>query len=769
LIEVYGIRHHGPGSARSLRAALEAQRPDIVLVEGPPEAGPLLPLAADPGMVPPVALLAYLPGSPGTSACWPFAAFSPEWQAIGYALGAGVPVRFCDLPVAHQLALEPERGRPRRDPIAELAKAGGYDDPERWWEDAVEHVPGTGIFAAIAEAMTELRAPSSVVDEPPPTTPAHSQALEGGRWLIDNLREAAMRRAMRAAVKEGHENVAVVCGAWHVPALTGLGPAAPDDRLLRGLPRCKPELTWIPWTYGRLSLASGYGAGVTSPGWYHHLFSSPGQPVERWLAKAAAVLRDNDLTTSPAHVVEAVRLATALAALRGRPLPGLEEVSEATLAVLCEGSELMADLVRRDLVIGERLGSVPESAPAVPLARDLHAAQRKLRLHPDPVPRDLELDLRQPSGLGRSRLLHRLALLGVDWGVPAEGRNSTGTFRESWRLAWRPELDVLLIEASTWGVTVQAAAVARVRDRCENTAGTLADLAAVTERCLLADLPEAMPAALAAVRSRAALDADVTHLMAALPALARAARYGDVRGTSLAAVRSAAVELLIRVCAGLPAAVVSLDAAASRVLSARIDAVESAASLLDERDRWLETLARLRCPPLIDGHVTRLLFDAGRVPSAQVARRMSAALSRGAPPADTAGWAEGFLSGSGLLLAHDTRLLSLVDDWIAGLSPEAFTNVLPALRRTFGEFAQAHRQAIASRAASLGIAGRAPGAEEPFDASRAAGALALVDAILPPAGASAGASAGDCDGVHALSCTPSQSPEGAAETGAGRG
>src|SRR5712691_10740385 len=86
---LYGVRHHGPGSARSLRAALEEQRPDVVLIEGPPEADGLVALAADPEMRPPVALLGYVPGEPKTAAFWPFAVFSPEWQAIGYARGTG--------------------------------------------------------------------------------------------------------------------------------------------------------------------------------------------------------------------------------------------------------------------------------------------------------------------------------------------------------------------------------------------------------------------------------------------------------------------------------------------------------------------------------------------------------------------------------------------------------------------------------------------------------------------------------------------------------
>ena len=231
----------------------------------------------------------------------------------------------------------------------------------------------------------------------------------------------------------------MVCGAWHVPALADLPTAAADDRLLRGLPKVKATLTWVPWTYGRLSYASGYGAGIRSPGWYDHLFSSPGQPVERWLARAAAVLREEGVPASSAHVIESVRLAAALAALRGRPLAGLEEVTEAAGAVLCEGSELLVALIQRRLVVGERLGAVPPATPMVPLQRDLQDQQRQLRLRPEAEPRDYDLDLRKPNDLARSRLLYRLALLDVPWGAPQQGRSrNIGTFRESWQLTWRP-------------------------------------------------------------------------------------------------------------------------------------------------------------------------------------------------------------------------------------------------------------------------------------------------------------------------------------------
>jgi Family of unknown function (DUF5682) len=740
LIELYGVRHHGPGSARSLRAALLDQRPDVVLIEGPPEADGLVALAAEEEMRPPVALLGYVPAEPKIAAFWPFAVFSPEWQAIKFALKAGIPVRFCDLPAAHQLAMhDGAASEPRTDPVAELADAAGYDDPERWWEDVVEHVGGPAVFDALAEAIGLLR-------------------VAGETGARDAIREAYMRKVLRTTVRDGYQRIAVVCGAWHVPALRDLPAAAADDRLLRGLPKVKAALTWVPWTYRRLAYASGYGAGIRSPGWYDHLFGCEGQPIERWLTRAAAVLRAEGTGASPAHVIESVRLAEALAALRSRPLAGLEEVTEAARAVLCEGSDLLTDLIQRRLVVGERLGSVPATTPMMPLQRDLRDQQRRLRLRPQAAPRDIDLDLRKPNDLARSHLLHRLTLLGVDWGTPREGPTNIGTFRESWRLTWRPELDLAVIEAGMWGGTVAAAAAELARSRASGASGSasLEEMTALLERCLLADLGNALPAVLAAISERAALDTDVTRLMTALPALVRAARYGDVRGTDPARLTQVAVEMLTRICAGLPVAVASLDATAERTMRDRIDAVHSATGLLrhaPSRGRWLDALTVLargddpprpprrgiapRCSPLISGRLTRLLLDADRLTMDDAATRMSIQLSAAVPAAASARWAEGFLAGSGLLLVHDDRLLSLADGWLTGLSKDAFTAVLPALRRTFGGFAPPERRAIGQKAARLDGSGRVPSvtedADDDLDEDRAAVAVRAVAAILAAA------------------------------------
>ncbi len=756
-VEVFGIRHHGPGSARSLLAALVDYQPDAVLIEGPADADPLLRWVLAAEMTPPLALLGYAADRPQTAAFWPYAVFSPEWQAMRYALQRGIEVAFCDLPAAavlsrwpHQLThgdadddLEPTDDEPadglrplslqQHDPLAVLANAAGYDDPERWWDDLVEsRLDSSSPFPLITDAMAELR---MIMGQD--TRSAEREAR----------REAYMRQQIRAALKRGRERVAVVCGAWHAPLLRWpLPPASSDIRTLRGMPRRKIILTWVPWTHQRLASASGYGAGVASPGWYHHLWIAPDRPIVRWLARVARALRTRDLPVSSAHVIEAVRLAETLASLRGRPLAGLTEVTEATRAVLCDGDELAVRYITDHLVVGQALGSVNQGVPTVPLEADLVRTCRTLRVRREAQVRVHDLDLRRPIDQARSQLFHRLRLLGLGWIVPTEsGVQSQGTFRETWESRWEPEYSVAIVEASVWGTTVESAATARVQKIIDE--GSLVELTQAVERCLLAHLPRLLDGLLATLTDKAALDADVVHLMDALPALARAQRYGDVRQTDTRALGKVSEVLVVRICAGLPKAVASLDATNAATMRHRIDDVNAAIGLLaqsakhgqdsadathpEARSRWLDTLAtmidRTDVHGLLLGRVVRLLLDADRLTDVPV--RLERALSAGVPAADKAAWVDGFFTDGALLLIHDAELRRLLDEWVSQLEEVQFVDMLPLLRRTFGTFAPAERQAISERIA-LGTKNLDRQLSEEVDLELAGPALATVDLIL---------------------------------------
>ena len=109
---------------------------------------------------------------------------------------------------------------------------------------------------------------------------------------------------------------------------------------------------------------------------------APDEVTARWLTRTAHLLRAQQIDTSSASVIEAVRLADALAALRERPLAGLTELTDATHAVMGGGSSVTLDLVADELFVGTALGAVPPETPSVPLARDLDRQQKRLRMRP---------------------------------------------------------------------------------------------------------------------------------------------------------------------------------------------------------------------------------------------------------------------------------------------------------------------------------------------------------------------------------------------------
>jgi hypothetical protein len=734
-VHIFGIRHHGPGSARSVRLALEDLAPDMVLVEGPPDAQDVLPLLAHASMKPPVALLVYASEAPSQAVFYPFATFSPEWQALSYALERNVPARFMDLPQMHQLSTTPKRTdtsdeEPGResppagderpgaeheadlhdDPLGTLAEAAGYTDRELWWEHQIEQRrDARGVFEGILDAMTELRAERG----PSPEREAR--------------REAFMRKMIRAAEKDGFARIAVVCGAWHAPALVGGPSAKSDDALLKGLPKTKVEATWIPWTYSRLSYRSGYGAGVASPGWYAHLWESSDRAPLRWLARIARLLREADIDASSASVIETVRLADALAALRGLSMPGLVELSDATQSVLCGGDATPIALIRTKLEIGGDLGEVPDETPTVPLQRDLTAAQKRLRLKPSSEQKPLELDLRSENDRARSQLLHRLNLLEIPWGRAERVSGSrAGTFSERWTLEWRPELAVSLVEASVFGSTLEIAATSKVAS--EALQSDLAKLTALLDAAILAELPEAIDRVLARVQEQAALSADVLRLMEALPPLTRTTRYGGVRETRADHLVAIIDGLFERIVVGIGPACTSLDdAAAAKMLDAIVHVHESVALLdrAEQREEWTSALravlAREATHGLVRGGVCRLLVEQGKLGQDEIERLARIALSPANPPAQAAAWVEGLLRGSALLLLHHEGVLRALDQWLASLGAEAFVEMLPLVRRAFAGFGAAERRQMGDKVKKLG-----PGASP-----SGANAIAVADDVDP--------------------------------------
>ena len=271
-IHILGIRHHGVGSAKQVKKRLQELKPDIVLVEGAPEMTEMLPIVGHEKMLPPVALMVYNTEMPKESSFYPFSEFSPEWVAIQFANEHQIPVRAIDMPAAHSFIRQREKEEKEEseteaapltatDPMDDLAKVAGFETGEQFWESYFEHNSDDAAqhFESVMLAMATLRE-------------------EGKRPETDETlcREAFMRQFIREAQNEMYTNIAVVCGAWHAPALRDLEGMAKKDVKRMKAPRKKIKMaaTWIPWTNARLSMASGYGAGILSPGWYAHQWNT---------------------------------------------------------------------------------------------------------------------------------------------------------------------------------------------------------------------------------------------------------------------------------------------------------------------------------------------------------------------------------------------------------------------------------------------------------------------------------------------------------------
>ena len=709
MIRIFGIRHHGPGSARSLQMALKAYQPDCIAVEAPADAQNAFPFVKLPGLVPPVAMLIYNPTDFNQAVYLPFAEFSPEWQAIRFGLQKGIAVEAMDLPMSLQFTLDrqqmqkrqfslqldpnidPELARMQLDPLGYMAGLAGYEDSERWWEVTFEQRESDmAIFDAILEMMMALR--DDLAREETPQT---------------LLREAHMRKTLRQLQKKGHQRIAVVCGAWHAPALQRLDQIKQsiDNTRLKGLKKTKTRVTWIPWSYERLALQSGYGAGVIAPAWYQLLYHHREEVATRWLSEAARLFREEALDISSAHVVDAVRLANTLAIMRARQVAGIHELQEASQAVFFQGDKRPLDLIEKKLVFGDIFGKVPSNVPGIPLQKDLEKQVKSARLgsvYQKIGDSEKTLDLRKPTQLLASQLLHRLNLLGIPWGELQDARETQlGNFQEHWNLNWLPEFAIHIIEAGMWGNTVREACLGFIGHEL-GSVQNIVELTALMEATFKADLPEAIEPLVNQLQALSASTRDVFQLMEALPALVRTLRYGDVRQTNTQPIAAIVDEMIPRICIGLLPACMNVEEEIAREIYSLLLRTNRAIGALNQpayKKRWHKTLFFIareeKVHPLLQGSCTRLLINKDILSPQQSARFLQLALSTSRfSYLNAASWVEGFLHGSGLLILHQPQLWQLLNQWVASIPDAEFMEVLPLLRRTFAKFAPPERQKL---------------------------------------------------------------------------
>lgn len=607
-------------------------------------------------------------------------------------------------------------------------------------------------------------------------------------------REARMsaRVAEHAERLAGAGPVLVVTGAFHTLALVEALAGAPEGAPVRdrrpaggygpvdvGDP-ARPDAWLIRYDHERLDGLRGYGAGMPSPGWYERLFAAhesalaaarvpgttpgdvaapdlatpgPAAPAE---ALAREVLVDvargaagRGHAVSLPQVSAAAEHAVRLADLRERPYPARTDVLDAITSCYLqddgglggpgEGDRPLG-LAVAEVFGGRALGDVPAGSAQPPLVRD--ARERVVRAGltvDDSVPRRARLDARRtPSHRARRQVLALLELLGVDFGRRLSGPDHVagrglGLILEEWEYAWTPLVEARLVELSHLGATLDAAAVARLREEEERLSSehqrSADGVARLLAQALVVGLGDHLPRLVALLRSTLDVDRDLASIVAGGQRLlhlwrARAELDAQDHGDELLGLVDQALATSAYLVADLGRAAPEDEEAAvgtAVALRALVRAAERAAdeaasfapgldgATPDARGAGVgpgvrRELARLRedraTAPAVRGALLALGHVDGEVPDDVLVTQVRGALLAGADPGAAVRFLGGILRAAPDLLLHTPELFDAVDGALRALAGEAFLAVLPDLRRAFTWLRPTETHRLAERVAA---------------------------------------------------------------------
>ncbi|CAM4515771.1 DUF5682 family protein [Paenibacillus typhae] len=731
-VRIFGVRHLSPGGARHLLDFLDEHKPTAVLIEGPSDATDEIRHLTEGATRPPVAILAFTDQVPVRTVLWPFAIYSPEYQAMKWARKHKAEAAFIDLPSSVTLGLQgamnrsraagPEAvpsvdqaGEPEATEVQDedsvysrIAQLAGEYDYDMYWERNYEHNDSSGAYQAAIHAfsahMRELGEEKELREQP-------------SEYAYNALREAYMRRQIQQTVAAGHkpDKIAVICGAYHASALAAALPPMSDEELA-ALPSRSTKLTLMPYSYYKLSTMSGYGAGNAAPHYFEMMWDAmaAGKPEElphRYLSAVAGHVRSGGTYRSTAEVIEAVRLAESLAALHGGSRPALRDLRDAAQTLLGHGDlgAIAEPLARVD--VGTAIGYLPEGVSQTPIQDDLNRLlkQYKLEKYKSAVASDLQLDLRENRrvsseqaaflDLNRSVLFHRLSLLGISFARNRPSGQDSATWAEHWVIQWSPEVEIQVVESTLLGETVEVAAAYVLREKLQECR-SIAEASMLIRIACQCAMTAQMEEGTRVLQNLAALSRDVAGMAAAARELSTILSFGDIRKVDTAPLLPLLEELFNRGCLFLLDASGCNDEAAGAMLTAMNElngiSLEHGDKLND--GQWLQELHKLAerddRNPRLSGYACAILLERGSVSAGELAAEVSRRLSPGIPADLGAGWFEGLSMRGHYGLLSRMSLWEQLNDYINALDDDQFKRALVFLRRAFSTFSPREKTMI---------------------------------------------------------------------------
>jgi hypothetical protein len=689
---ILGIRHHGPGSCRSVMHALDELQPDAIAIEWPNDKDSALADMAHTELRPPIAQLQYLKQQPEQVSLLPLAELSPEWQAMQWAFSQEIPLYAIDLPFSIQQQIDVSPSRPTTEfGLQQVAQMAGFDTIESFWDHYFEReTQSLEDFELLLTLMKEVR---------------WNQQED----TLNELREAHMRRELLRHSKK-HNILVTIVGAFHGPALQNIDAERmkKDNALLKGWREKRVISSIIPFSYPRLSRSSGYGAGVESPQLYDIMFHHQEKTPEVWLSQSARLLREEGFHVSPSEVQAAVNLSRQLAQLRNMNIPGQKELIQATEPTLCRGQKAPFELIRQQAVIGTSIGHVPRELIHSPVLEEFLSRIKSLRLSPYWAPKTpskksqtKELDLRKNLHRECSQWLHLIQLMGLSWAQKIDSsQRSRGSFREVWQFQWDIEHEIQLFQWSTLGSQLSEVAMHLLEQRWNSMPG-LKVLIRDLDIALLADFQASLPLLLRHIEKATGTTDDLLEFLPANTTLLNIAAYGNVRDQDQTKVRSIAHRLHRKICSLLPYQSRNLKDEVSRDLFQELSKYSPllhSSNNEAERVDWQHALQLMLneedTDPRLSGFSLRSLLDSRSADKFNFSSHISRNLQATHQPEATAQWLEGLLYGTATLLLYHDELFEHLQRWIDRMPEHIFNSILPVLNRTFSEYPLKDRQLL---------------------------------------------------------------------------
>jgi hypothetical protein len=755
-IKVFGVRHLSPMGAWQLRDFLDSHKPDLVLIEGLDDATDLLPDVTRAQTHPPIAILAYTDTVPVRTLVYPFARYSPEYQAIAWAHENDARAEFFDLPSEVFLGLldaEIEWRDAQRKAREEAAKIE-RESPDASAEPKSDSGPGTGIDS---ESPPEAPGDGMSVPEPPRSLYQQIADLAGERdydtywerhfehnatadsfagatyelgtaireleedaprWRAENLvREAYMRRRVAASITAGYkpEKIVAVVGAFHAPVLNGDLPAMTDTEFA-SIRRRSSKLTLMPYSYFKLSTQSGYGAGNQAPAYFELLWESLNEGgvkdlSRRYLSLVARHLRESGIQRSTAEVIDAVRLAETLSALKNGLAPTLADLQDAAITLLGHGELTTVKDALARVNVGTSIGELPKGVSQTSIQSDFDRELRRLKLekYRSAVQQELSLDLRENRrvqneeaaflDLHRSSFFHRLRVLGVSFCKQVAVRQDSATWAERWMVKWSPQSEIELVEAVLLGETVELATAFKFSSQLD-ACKSIAEAAVLVRDACQCGMMSSMELARRRLQELSATSSEFAALASAAWNLGLVVRYGDVRRFDAEPLVPLIEAMFVQASLALMATA-NCDSAAVKPLMQAMDDLNRVG--LEFHDRveeslWIEQLQKLSDAddrnPSLSGYACAILLERGLMENDALSKEVSRRLSPGVPADLGAGWFEGLAQRNRYALLARQTLWEQLADYIYSLDEDQFRRALVFLRRAFGPFSAREKRQI---------------------------------------------------------------------------